>query len=87
MTVKRFTDGQCLQREGRVLRAECWENPISQVKELKELARRFRGGEDGGELNSVMVQGQLRREFDKAGEKKRLMIPKIRVSFKRYSIG
>lgn len=48
--------------EGRILG-----ETISQVKELKELARRFRGGEDRGEVNSVMAQGQLRKEFHKAG--------------------
>lgn len=57
------------------------------MKELKKLAGRFREGKDGGELNSVLAQAQLRREFHKAEEKKKIMIQKIRVSFKRYSIG
>lgn len=39
VTVKRFTGGQCLQREGRVLKAECWENPYFSGEEGREAGK------------------------------------------------
>ena len=58
-------------------RVECWRQNVERthifwMKELKELARRFRGEGDGGEPDSVMAQGQLRKQFHNAGEKKKV---------------
>lgn len=43
------------------MKAECWENPYFSGEEGTGAGSRFRGGDNRGEPESVMSQGQMRR--------------------------